>query len=537
MPVKASKTLLETVDLVQFFQRSAPKNVLDRFERSRDRAMSLFGILATSETFLSDADVQRRTRMTPGAYQRAIWKLKSALLEAMLELDLKKGKYSLFSQRLKALDLANARVQILERLGAALAADLEARKWHKEALVLEKWDVALALLGPILNWAALSGDTKAYERWQQERRRLRTLQQAFEEAEEANERVTIVFAKSGAEHPELRPTIDKAIRRLKPVITKHASFRLRDAELNLRKKAQQVLTRYPEALEICDETSALLDQYPVFDNPARRSRNALTRLLCEVLLRQYHEASATLQTASKYFDIGTQNWYTFEEWHFMLLLHSRQDEAAYQLVTEIMSGPRFRVQSLTTQERWRLFLMYAEFFTGRVVPSKNLIRIIPSFSKDYAGYRASVVILEILLLLQLDDKSALIERIELLKTYKTRHLRKTAPTRLFINMCQLMVRYDFEKTRIAPLAERYLSAIVESDEGDPIVEAQVQHYDQLWGHFMAALPDEGKLFCGRGEDEKSGRSKPSRISKTVPERVRMPKNYSKKSVPVLDFDL
>jgi hypothetical protein len=494
MHSKYSNTLNETVQLVGNFQRLAPKKVLKRFEGSRDRAMSLFGILATSETALSDAEVMRRANMSKGEYQRALWKLKTALLNSLLEFDLAKGKYSKYSQTLHQLELANARIQILRRLGSAYTANAEAKTWMKVALKVEKWDIAHALLIPQLGWAALSGNSKTYDLLHRERTRLKILQSAYESAQEIDDRVTIVFAKSSAEHPELHPMIVDALAKLGPIIQEHGTFTLQEVALRLRKKALQVLTRFPEALTVCDELDTLLTEYPTFDNRVYRGRNMLTRLLCLVLSRQYPEATRAVPMATKDFDADTQNWYTLQEGHYMLLMRRKEYDAAYALVKEIMGRARFRVQSQSTQDRWHLFLLYAEYFTQRTVPDHNLIKLFPSFTKDYAGYRMSALLLEIVVLLSTGEKSALIERMESLQTYKLRHLRRASPSRIFIAMSRLMTKYDFEKSKIAPRAARYVQALIDSDEGDPLMECQVFAYEQIWAFFMAKLPEVGKLF-------------------------------------------
>jgi hypothetical protein len=494
MLIRPSKALRETVELVANFQKLAPKKLLQRFERSNDRAMTLFGILATSTKATHDQEVRRRAGMSIAEYQRAIWKLKTALLESLLEIDLAKGGYSQYAQQLHRLELAHARVNTLRRLGSAYSANTEAMVWIKQAQRLEKWDIAFSLLGALMRWATLSGNVKEFDRMKRERLRVRTLQDALDDAEEADDRVTIIFAKSGAEHPELRPMIDAALARLEPVLEMHETFTLKEVELRLRKKAQQVVMHFHDALRICDEADTLLDKYPLFDHRLRRARNTLSRVVCLVQLREFAKARSLLHAQSNLFSEGTQNWYTFQEWQVMFLMHTKEHDGAYDVVKQVMESGLFESQSQTTQDRWHLFQLYAEYFTKRRMPDHNLLQLFSSFTKDYAGYRFSAVMLEILLVLRLGDKAALVERIDSLAKYKSRYLRKTAPTRIFINICQYLIRYDFEKKKIAPRAAPYIRKIIDTEEGDPIMEAQVLYYDQFWELFMAMLPDEGKLF-------------------------------------------
>src|ERR1035437_7274237 len=164
MPKTHSNTLVETVEIVSFFQTLAPKKVLSRFLNSGDRAFSLYPIIANSRKLLADEEVMKAAAMTLPQYQRALSKVKSALLEAILDLDLSQGNYSDLAQRLYVLDLAHARVRILERFSATYSANAEAKTWLKEATSLEQWRRALSSLSPMLNWASLSGNREEFDR-------------------------------------------------------------------------------------------------------------------------------------------------------------------------------------------------------------------------------------------------------------------------------------------------------------------------------------------------------------------------------------
>lgn len=449
------------------------------------------------------------------AYQRGLSELKATLTAAILDFDFKRAGYSNYAQRLHKLEVANARIQVLRRLGSAYTANAEARNWLMVALELERWDVALALIGPQLNWAALSGEKGTYDRLQQERKRLRMLQEAIEAAEEADDQVTIVFARSAAAHPELRSMIDEALERLGPVMLENQTFTLQDVALRLRKKALQVKTNYSEALRICDEYDRLQSAYPAFDNRIRRARNALSRLLCLVQSKRYDDAEREMEASSQYFNEETQNWYTRKEWHCMLLMRRRRFEEAYALVQDVKSRVRFGTHSSSTQDRWHLFEIYAQLFTNRPFPgerrmpkertgdiARGLLHHFPSFTEDYAGYRMSAIILEILILfLRRRDHATLIDRVESLKTFKSRHLPEESPSRAFIAMVQLLIEFDFEKSKIAPHAEPYLKIILESEIGDELMESQVFAYDEIWDYIMGAMPEVGKLFSDEEEGD------------------------------------
>ncbi|MDP4199257.1 MAG: hypothetical protein Q8922_16030 [Bacteroidota bacterium] len=502
MPQESSKTLIETFELVHFFQKLAPKKVLGRFKDSKDRAFSLYSIIARTRHGLTDDEVKQLAGMTHSQYQRAIWKLKAALVDSVLELDLSLGNYSDLAQRLFALDLGHARVRILHRFAAAYSANAEAKTWLEEAKELEQWHLAISLLSPLLNWASLSGDKKEYDRLRAERRRFATLQSALLDGDEASQRATMVFAKSGAEHPEIRPMLDAAIAQLAPIVREHGTFMLQEKLLLLRKMAQQVTTDYNEALAICDETEKLLSDYPLFANRSRKSRNALTRLMCYVQTRRIRDAQYVIETSLTLFDEGDQNWHTFQEWHFILLMHMERFEEAHALMAKVMGHFTFGSQTEGTRDRWNLFRIYADLFTGRVVPGEKkrmdektggllqrLLRQFPSFKGDYEGYMMAAIVLELLIALdRREDQTYLFERVESLKVYKSRHLDRETQSNIFISLMQLMVEHDLDVAEINRIAAPMLVRMMAIKTIDRLQAQQVLHYEMLWAKTMELLP-------------------------------------------------
>src|SRR5437764_10867550 len=102
----ASKTLNETVEMIEFVQKLAPKKLLARFEKIDDRAAILFRFITSSSVGLTDDELMQHAAMDSRTYQRAISELKRMLFDAMLDLDLTIGNYSANVQRLFKLDVA-----------------------------------------------------------------------------------------------------------------------------------------------------------------------------------------------------------------------------------------------------------------------------------------------------------------------------------------------------------------------------------------------------------------------------------------------
>ncbi len=495
MSKNSSKTLIEVLELSEIVRTLGSKKILDWYDHSDSReARVCRRIVEKTRGMVRDEDVFTPLGMDERIFQRVLSNVKNMLLEAVQEIELPEDQYSEYARRLLVLDLSHARIRIIMRLGAAFTAAAESGKLYEEAKILEEWPTAISLATALLTWNALSGDKKNYDRIATEVGILRARALALDRANEMMDRVKIVFAKSGAEHPELLKIVRPAIRELTPIVQKHGTFRLQEALLMLRKKAEQVTTDYDEALAICDEMDRLLEAYPLFSNRSRKSRNALSRLLCTVQMKRYEDAKQIVSSSEDLFDSGGQDWYSFQVWRFLLLMHTKAFGAAYELDREILARHDFSTQTEVTRHLWRLFLGHAQFWTNRTVTDakfkrnekpgaihERLMKQYPSFKGDYAGYELAAILLEILVLLN-QSRSDLISRTESLLKYKTRHLGKedVSRTNIFIDMMQLITLYDFDREKIVKAARPMLRRMSKIKTIDRMQAMQVLPYEMTW---------------------------------------------------------
>ncbi len=499
---KPSKTLVEVYELAQVVRSGGSKKIFEWSEKNETQESSLFRHILVWQGTLSDDALQASEKLERRRYQQLLSELKQRLFEALADLEFPSERYSEYARRLFALELAVPRVLLVGHHGSAHAANEAARAWFEEALALEEWRIAISLLDPQLNWASLSGTDVEYDLLITERRRLLGLAQALEDADETAQRARMVFARSGAEHPELLGIIRPALARLEPVARQRGTFRLQEALLDLRRKVQQVTMDYEEAIAICEEMEQLLTQYSLFANLSRKSRNALSRLLCLVQMQRYEEAQTVMTASESLFDSGDQNWYSFQAWRFLLLMHTRKFNEAYDLVQTILARPDYTSQTDVTRNLWILFRGHAEYWTGRPVTGmafkkhekpgelhKRLMNQFPGFKGDYAGYEMAAIVLEILVLLGnniFDFES----RMESLKKYKTRHLGQDEATQsnIFIDMMQLLNTHDFERERILTSARPMLKRMLKIKTIDRMQGSQVLPYEMLWEAVEARLP-------------------------------------------------
>jgi|GEM_PF-3389551 len=522
-----SKSLREGLELANIARKLVPKKNSRVSETGKNQESLVYRQISDSETPLSDQDIIQGHGLSRRRYQQILSEINHWLFEQILERTLPATLYSDYSRRLFALDRAHATLRILGRLGLSFSASEEAKHWFEESIVLEEWQVAISLLDPLLTWASLSGDLETYNRLISERPRLVLLEATLADATEVIQRVRMVFAKSGAEHPELLEIIRPVIARLELIVREHGTFRLNELLLVIRRMAQQVTMDYDDALAICEDMDGLLQQFPLFANRARKSRNAVAKLMCLVQRKKHSEALSVAESQPDLFDTGDQNWYSFQAWRFLLFLHTQQFSKGYELAREVMSHSLFSSQTAVTRELWNLFLRYAELMTGRPITGvtfrksdmpgdlhRRIMKQFSSFKGDYSGYEMAAVVLEILIILEkrLGD---LASRIDSLKIYKSRHLTGDQETQsgIFISIVQLLNTYDLDRAKIVTASVPMLELMSTIKTIDRVQSQQVLPYETLWQLIEERLPKNAAEFYGKPELAKVHYNRELRLAK------------------------
>jgi hypothetical protein len=166
-----------------------------------------------------------------------------------------------------------------------------------------------------------------------------------------------------------------------------------------------------------------------------------------------------------------------------------------------MSTKRFSTQTEPSKETWQLFLLWADFFTGRYKPrrrsgekagdiSRGFAKLFPSFKDDYSGHRMSAIVLEIMVLLsRKSGRDDIVERIESLTKFKSRHLKgeENKQSNIFIELVQLLPANDYKKDIIVKKAAPMLKKMLAIETIDEIQGQQVMSFEWTWLQMVSYL--------------------------------------------------
>ncbi len=498
---KSSDAFLRVQELVR---------IVSKFGPAKQQFTSVHALMESSES--QEAQLYRAIVRTKEPGERAVLnnlpesfnrerypKIRTELMDDLYRLvfvlDLKQAGYSEYAQRLNELRKAVFLATTLSAMGSSFVAVDIAEKFIGEARELEEWMPALPMLNILRAYASRSGKAKAFEALSDEYLHTLDLLRVWQAGEIAADRILTAFARSGAEKPWLREQVDKAVAELAPAIEAHRTFKLQWLSLRLRKYAFQISMNYWESLKLADESDALLMAYPVFESKSKRVTNEIGRMCCLLQMRKYPEGKRSIERCESLEAPGTSNWYYLKEWDYVYYMRTEQFEAAREIYMRVKSTKEFTVQPEPLQQKFALFLLWADYFTGRPLPmekklkgektgdiSKGLLRLFPSLKDDQAGFKFSVIVLELFLLRDRGNEFEFGERVESLKVFRSRYLSGIAAEQAgyFIQLLDILFANDFGWKKSELEGRPILEQLIASMDEYGIRGEEIMPYDWTW---------------------------------------------------------
>lgn len=325
---------------------------------------------------------------------------------------------------------------------------------------------------------------------------LKTLEAELE-AEELNQRLIIEIVRSMASKNELVEQSRSAFNLLRQTFKKFDTYTIRINMYRVGLRYYENTDDYRNAIKLAAECEEYLKSNPHLIQKVRLGEMNLHKLNGSLHLRDYENGSIYANACMTLFNKGTLNWLIFLEYYFLLCLHTKNYEKALEIYNQVIDDPIFKVYPAQSKEKWKIF----ESFLNYVIPAgapgakkfnvHKFINEVPLFSKDKAGYNLSIIVAQIIMLVNMGDYLKIVDRAESLKLYASRYIKKERNPRsyYFIKMLLVMVAYDFEPKKTAQIANKFFAKLKEVHLGkqSELETLEVIPYDVLWPDILAKL--------------------------------------------------
>ncbi|MBL0341456.1 MAG: hypothetical protein IPP71_11235 [Bacteroidetes bacterium] len=254
---------------------------------------------------------------------------------------------------------------------------------------------------------------------------------------------------------------------------------------------------YTNAIKIASDCEAYLKSKPHLIQRVRLGEMNLHKLYGSLHLRDYENGTSFATNCMTLFNPGTLNWLIFLEYYFLLCLHTKNYIKAKEVFNQVIGHSSFKLYPAQSKEKWKIFESFLNYAIPSSVPGSKKFNVakfineVPIFSKDKAGYNLSIIISQIILLINLKDFSKILDKAEPLKQYASRYIKKEKNPRsyYFIKMLLVMVNYDFDSKKTAQIANKFFIKLKESHLGlqSELETLEVIPYDVLWPEIISKL--------------------------------------------------
>lgn len=437
------------------------------------------------------------TRSSDKRYQMLKSRLKEKMINTLLLLPTSKGDS--FYQRGMYYSHRNYFIaRNLLQKGARTGATSLAKSTMAYAQKFDLNDVAYLCALMLRYHSALTGNSKEFKVYDRQVIHLGKVLSHEQQMEKMFENLIIRFAQSRAINKGTVRSARYYLKRSASITRKSPSFNTRLLNLRISILYCQITRNYHRLLKICNRYDAFIRRHPTFKLASRDGEVALLKLTSCLYLRDFKQGFINAEKAQHFFKQGSNNWFIAQEFHFLIAMHAGNYKKAAQIFEEVTRHNRFVVLPAAKKEDWNIsdaYLNYAlpESAKRKTFRIAKFVNEVPIYSKDKEGLYVSVLIAQILFLLENREVYAdlLEHKVEALRIFVSRHftVKKSPRTVYFVKMLRILIYYGSYLPLVKNKAAKYFAQL----KGTAL-HAQVQAelseiipYENLWELLLSQI--------------------------------------------------
>ncbi len=357
---------------------------------------------------------------------------------------------------------------LLSRLGSKKAARTMTAKTLRMCQRYQLTSLSIDLLEELRHYAFLEGQIRLFKKYSLEIARSVDLLQAELEMKKLDQSIRVHLSKSFVPTPALRVLLRNIVTNARRISQQHQdNYAIQVTYFRIQYMACQTQGKIAASIEACTSAINYIILREDFSSRNRIGEFAIYLLENNILIEDRNGGAHSIELCERYVARGSNLWFKYQEYHFLFALHTDQIEMAAAVLREVLAHPRLAVQIDHLKERWHIFtliLHYREWVSqkessksDKPVPSllrsknyREMLKSYPVYVKDKRGFNVSLLILNILLLLESGRIDEIIEQIEALATYRNKYLRskEVSQSAVLFKFFRIMVNANFSYTKI-----------------------------------------------------------------------------------------
>ena len=245
---------------------------------------------------------------------------------------------------------------------------------------------------------------------------------------------------------------------------------------------------YNKAISLCKECNQYLEKNPHLYQRSRAGEFALYEMESCLRLQQYEKGMACAERCMRHFTPYHSPWLVFNEQYFLLAMRTGNYFKALDIFYIVTSSYRFKKLAQVKIELWKIYEAWLNFSLPDSLPKKqfNLFRFlneVETVRKDKSGYNFSIIIAQLLLLINIQEKEKLFELEAAFRLYLNRHIKKeTNPRNYYFGMMmRILYNSDFNSKSAEKKARPFCKKLESMNKTLPTLEeTEIIPYPMLW---------------------------------------------------------
>ena len=433
-------------------------------------------------------------------------KLKERLINTLFLIDTNEPSFNDYNKAYYNCYKLIAAYKILINRAARKAAIPLAEQALKVAVEFELIDIVFIAAHELrIHYATFEGEKSKFEEYDAIAERYQLLLIAEAKAERHYSDIRMYFAKSKAANLDVISKVDKYVEELRQVVKQQTSYKLNYFYYLLLTMRYEIAFDYENFLKASKEALEYFESRDQIVPLATMFSFSLRIMVGYIRLKEYKSADLIASKCLSFTKEGSGNWFLALDYQMILAFHVPNFQEAYKTYQRAINHIEFKRQYKFISEHWRVHEAYVFYLLSmkKIEPDNNnplktfrinkFLNEVPLYSKDKRGTNISIIILQILFLLQQQKYGDIIDRMESLKAYTQRYLRQddTFRSNCFIQMLLTLPDCSFHKKAVLRKSEKYWKKLQEVplDVANQSAEIELVPYEMLWEFVLESLDE------------------------------------------------
>jgi hypothetical protein len=266
----------------------------------------------------------------------------------------------------------------------------------------------------------------------------------------------------------------------------------------------ELLLDYPAMLEVCEKAEKYIEDNPQYYQEDKLAIFRLKKMSAFLHIKDFKNGKVNAEKSLQSFEEAGETWFLFLEYYILLAFHTENYLAAYAIFVRAKNQAKFKKLDHETKEKWKIYEVYLNYFLESETEDDNPLKLQAKktfrasrfindpilYPKELRVFTVHLVIAQLLFLIDKKNIMLASERIDRLRSYANKQLKKEENYRMiqFIKLLQQLLKADFKINDLIG-TEKYYDRLIETPffYRGLLNELEIVPYEKLWNHILAKL--------------------------------------------------